>query len=161
MNGHVRRRGQKWAFVVEMSSDASTGRRRQKWVSGFATKALAQKALREKLRLLDDSTDAFPAEPTVRSFAVDQWLPHLEKQGKIRARTIDGYRQHRRDHVLPHIGAMELRTIRVAHVQRRPSRMDPDPAVVIRSPQGEHYFYPGYGRVTLPRSITRPLTVRE
>ncbi len=36
--GHVRKRGNGWAVVVERPPDPLTGKRRQKWVSGFATK---------------------------------------------------------------------------------------------------------------------------
>ena len=31
MRGHIRRRGQKWAVVVELDRDPVSGRRRQKW----------------------------------------------------------------------------------------------------------------------------------
>ena len=37
MRGHVRKRGERWAFVVELGRDPATGKRRQKWVSGFAS----------------------------------------------------------------------------------------------------------------------------
>ena len=117
MQGHLRKRGDRWAFVVELERDADR-ERHQKWVSGFATKAAAQKALREKLSVLDADGDPFPAALTVREYVVDQWLPHLRKQGKLAPRTIQNYGQLTRDHLLPVIGALELRAVRVADIQR-------------------------------------------
>ncbi len=118
MRGHVRKRGTRWAIVVELEVDPSTGKRRQRWLSGFATKAEAERELRKRLRLLDEGEDPFPTEMTVRAFVVDRWLPHLETQGRLRPRTVRSYRQLWRDHALPHLGAMELRKVRPAHVQR-------------------------------------------
>jgi hypothetical protein len=117
MRGHVRKRGTLWAFVVELDRDA-TGKRHQKWSSGFATKAAAGRELRKRLRLLDEGEDPFPAEIAVRDFVLDRWLPHLETQGRLRTRTVRSYRQLARDHVLPTLGAMELRKVRPAHIQR-------------------------------------------
>lgn len=38
MKGHVRKRGSKWCFVLDLGKDETTGKRQQKWFSGFATK---------------------------------------------------------------------------------------------------------------------------
>ncbi len=54
MRGHVRKRGKLWAFVVELDRDSVTGKRRQRWVSGFSTRAEAERELRKRLHLLDD-----------------------------------------------------------------------------------------------------------
>ena len=117
MRGHVRKRGSRWAIVVELDRDPITGRRKQKWVSGFATKAAAERELRKRLRFLDEGEDPFPEKLSVRDFVIDRWLPHLETQGRLRPRTLRNYRQLMRDHVLPRLGAMELRRVRPAHVQ--------------------------------------------
>jgi integrase len=44
MRGHVRKRGRSWSVVVDVGRD-DTGKRRQKWVSGFKTKGEADDAL--------------------------------------------------------------------------------------------------------------------
>lgn len=118
MQGHLRKRGDRWAFVIELERDPATGKRRQKWVSGYNTKDEAQKALRTKLKAIDDGADPFPADLTVRDFVTARWIPHLTKQGRLRARTIENYDQLTRDHVLPVIGGMQLRRVRVGDVQR-------------------------------------------
>ncbi len=117
MKGHVRKRGSGWAIVVELEADPASGKRRQKWVSGFRTKAIAERELRRRLRLVDEGEDAFPEEMTVDAFVLERWLPHLQTQGRLRAGTIRNYRQLMRDHVLPQLGSMQLRKVRPGHVQ--------------------------------------------
>ena len=36
--GHIRKRGKTWSFIVELPGDPETGKRKQRWVSGFKTK---------------------------------------------------------------------------------------------------------------------------
>jgi integrase len=106
-----------WAIVVELDRDPATGKRRQKWVGGFRTKAIAERELRRRLLLIDEGEDAFPEEISVKAFVLERWLPHLDLQGRLRPRTVRNYRQLMRDHVLPRIGPMQLRKVRPAHVQ--------------------------------------------
>lgn len=47
MRGHVHKRGDRWAYVVDTGRDAATGKRRQRTKGGFRTKALAEAALSE------------------------------------------------------------------------------------------------------------------
>ncbi len=59
MRGYVRRRGTKWCVVLDAGRDVETGKRRQKWISGFNTKEAAEDALVELLgkRLRGDTID--------------------------------------------------------------------------------------------------------
>jgi hypothetical protein len=46
VRGHVRQRQSgRWAVVLDAGVDPETGRRKQKWVSGFKTKGDAEDAL--------------------------------------------------------------------------------------------------------------------
>jgi hypothetical protein len=118
MQGHVRRRGKKWAIVVELDRDPATGKRRQKWVSGFATENAAEKALRARLTALDKGEDPFPADEalTVEQW-VATWLEYLRTNSEIRPRTIESYDQLTRDHVIPKIGRLAVRKVRPQDVQ--------------------------------------------
>jgi hypothetical protein len=58
--GHVRRRGNKWAFVLNLGRDAA-GKRRQKWVSGFDSEDAAQKAMVKALATLYRGDDPSPS----------------------------------------------------------------------------------------------------
>lgn len=114
--GHVRKRGERWAFVVELERDPATGKRRQRWVSGFRTKDDAERELRKRLLLIDEDQDAFPVETTVAAFA-GSWLEHLETQGRLRPGTIRNYRQLVQTHVAPRIGGLAVRRVRPADIQ--------------------------------------------
>lgn len=45
MRGHIRKRGSKWCVVVDSGYDAASGRRKQKWFSGYRTKGEAEDGL--------------------------------------------------------------------------------------------------------------------
>jgi hypothetical protein len=97
----ARKRGDRWSFVVERERDPATGKRRQKWVSGYGTKGEAKKALRASLKVIDDGQYPFPHEVTVWAFVVQRWLPELEPQSGLRARTIENHRELWRDQCAP------------------------------------------------------------
>lgn len=56
MKGHVRKRGSKWFFVLDIGTDPNTGKRKQKWFSGFKTKKEAEKAMIKKINELEEGT---------------------------------------------------------------------------------------------------------
>ena len=45
MRGSVVKRGRTWSYVVDVGRDPVTGRRRQRWRGGYATKPDAERAL--------------------------------------------------------------------------------------------------------------------
>ena len=45
MRGSVVKRGRTWSYVVDVGRDPATGRRRQRWKGGFASKRDAADAL--------------------------------------------------------------------------------------------------------------------
>jgi integrase len=104
--------------VIDLERDPKTKKRKQKWVSGFATKKLAEEALRKALGRMDANKDPVTEKITLTTYVETQWLPHLEALDKPRPRTRAGYAAHLRRYVLPLIGGLELAKIRVAHVQK-------------------------------------------
>ncbi len=48
MRGHTRKRGGSWSFVIALGRDES-GRRKQRWVSGFRNQKEANHAMTETL----------------------------------------------------------------------------------------------------------------
>lgn len=71
MRGH----GRKWEFVVDLGRNPGSGKRQQKWHTGYATKRAAEKALAEVLRQLDGGTYVDPSKQTLGEYLVEQWLP--------------------------------------------------------------------------------------
>jgi len=74
MQGRVyRRRGNRWSYVVDVGYDVATGKRRQQGRSGFATKAQAEKALRDLLTSIEHGTYVASTPTTLKEY-LDGWL---------------------------------------------------------------------------------------
>jgi integrase len=116
MRGHIRRRGKSWCFVIEVGRDPETGKRQQRWKSGFDTREASEQALNKALGKLDAGADPFPSDITV-SALVDRWLQHCATQDEPRYRTRARYEQLLRKDCLDMIGGHRLDRIRVAHCQ--------------------------------------------
>lgn len=48
MKGHVAKKGDRWYFVIDIGINPQTGKRKQKWFSGFSTKKEAEKEMVKK-----------------------------------------------------------------------------------------------------------------
>ena len=66
MRGHVRKRGTSWSYVYDAGRDES-GRRKQSWRSGFATKKAAQEALAATLTDIKRQEHVDHSEADVRT----------------------------------------------------------------------------------------------
>lgn len=108
MRGSVVKRGDGYSIVVELERDPITGKRRQKWHSGYRTKKDAERALSETVTALHAGTYIEPTKQTLADF-VKQWLVAIEPT--IRPSTHYSYDRNVRLHVLPHLGSVQLRRI--------------------------------------------------
>ena len=108
MRGSVVRRGNGYSVVVELERDPITGKRRQKWHSGFATKKAAQAALAELVNSINNGVYVEPTKQTVAEFAAD-WLTAIEPT--LRPATHYSYGRNLLLHVLPYIGSARLTAI--------------------------------------------------
>jgi integrase len=66
MRGSVVKRGNGYSVVVELDRDPITGKRRQKWHSGYRTKRDAERALSEMVASLHAGTYLEPTKQTLR-----------------------------------------------------------------------------------------------
>jgi integrase len=91
--------------VVDLGPDPATGKRRQKWVSGFRTKKDAE---RHAAKLVDNVGEGTYVEPTKQSVAafLGEWVATIEPT--VRAATLHSYQRNLRLHVEPRIGALKL-----------------------------------------------------
>ena len=110
MNGHVRKRGETWSYVVDVGGD---GPRRQKWKGGFRTKKEAERELRRYVTRVESGGDPFPENLTLGSY-LDRWLEH--QTARLRPRTHQRYTQLLAE-VNTAIGHLRLERVRPAHVQ--------------------------------------------
>src|SRR5262245_35542507 len=100
MRGHVRQRGKTWAIVYDEGYDES-GRRRQRWRGGFATKREAQAELNDVLSKIPRGEYVAPTKLTVGEFLTDEW-PRSRK--RRRSSTFGTYDSLVRTHVIPRLG---------------------------------------------------------
>lgn len=107
MRGHIRKRGKKWAVVVDVGLD-DNGRRRQKWHSGFTTRGDAEKALTELLGKLNAGTYVEPTRHSVGKY-LREWLPAIKST--VRPGTWRSYKTNLDVHVIPRIGQLPLKQL--------------------------------------------------
>jgi integrase len=108
MRGSVVKRGNGYAVVVELDRDPITGKRRQKWHSGFRTKRDAERALSEIVSSVHTGSYLEPTKQTLSDYA-REWLKAIEPT--IRPSTHYSYSRNLQLHVLPQLGSMQLRRI--------------------------------------------------
>jgi integrase len=105
MRGSVVKRGNGYSVVVELDRDPVTGKRRQKWHSGYASKRAAQAALAEMVNAVNKGVYVANTRQTVADFAAD-WLAAIEPT--VRPATHYSYARNLRLHVLPYLGTLTL-----------------------------------------------------
>ncbi|MCR8980945.1 site-specific integrase [Brevibacillus laterosporus] len=116
MKGHVRKRGDKWCFVVELPRDESTGKRKQKWFSGFTKKKDAEQALTQKLHELQTGLTIDASDMTVSQY-MEYWLENYAK-ASTRPTTHNVYEKRIKRYIIPRIGRIKLKDLKVIHLQK-------------------------------------------
>lgn len=106
--GTIVKRGASYSVVLELARDPETGRRRQKWHSGFRTKAEAERARTDLLAKLDQGLYVEPRSTTVGEF-LHEWLDTIGTT--VRRNTVDSYRRNLENHVVPRIGSVKLHQV--------------------------------------------------
>jgi integrase len=108
MRGSVVKRGGGYSVVVELDRDPVTGKRRQKWHSGYRTKRDAERAMSEIATAVHAGTYAEPTRQTLGDF-IEDWLAAIEPT--LRPSTHYSYARNLRLHALPRLGSVQLRRI--------------------------------------------------
>jgi integrase len=132
MRGSVVRKGDRYYVKIELDADPATGRRRQKWHSGYRTKREAERARVDLLSRFDRGEYVEPSQQTLAEF-LEEWLRAIEPT--VRPSTFDSYARNVRNHVIAHIGSVRLTKVDpgtlnglYAHLlvsgRRRPSRTE-------------------------------------
>ncbi len=116
MKGHTRRRGKTWAFVIDIGTDPATGKRRQKWVSGFERERDAAKAMRDYIARVERGEAGTESNDSVASYLRDQWLPL--RRSKVKESTWAGYEDTVEGRIIPAIGALPLRKVTPKHIAK-------------------------------------------
>lgn len=130
MRGSVVKKADRYYVKIELDADPATGRRRQKWHSGYRTKREAERARVDLLSKFDRGEYVEPSLQTLGEF-LEEWLRAIEPT--LRPSTFDSYSRNTRNHVISHIGTVRLAKVDAgtlnglyAHLlaegRRRPSR---------------------------------------
>lgn len=105
MNGSVVKKGARWYVKIELDPDPTTGRRRQKWHSGFPTRREAERARIDLLSRRDRGVYVEPSRQTVGEY-LSEWLEAIRPT--IRQSTFDSYSRNLQLHVASRIGRVRL-----------------------------------------------------
>lgn len=105
MRGSVVKKGARYFVKIELDPDPLTGKRRQKWHSGYNTKREAERARVDLLSKFDRGEYVEPTQQTLADFLID-WLKAIEHT--VRPSTFDSYERNMHNHVIAHIGTTRL-----------------------------------------------------
>lgn len=110
----IAKRGSNYSYIVRVT-DPETGKKKQKWISGFATKAEAVSA-RDKARN-EARTGIFvsPTKITVQDHFEAWWQI---KSQKVKPTTADNYRQILDRYILPNLGSIALKDLSPVLIER-------------------------------------------
>jgi integrase len=108
VRGSVVQKGGRWYVKIELDPDPLTGRRHQKWHSGYRTNKDAERARTDLLSKLDRGEYVEPSQQTVGAFLID-WLAAIEPT--VRPSTFDSYSRNIHNHVIAHIGEVKVRRL--------------------------------------------------
>lgn len=104
MKGLIRKRGNKYAFVLDVGYDEN-GKRKQKWFSGYHSRPDAEKAMTKTIQKLNEGTYVEPSKEIFRHY-IENWLER--KKEKVRPPTAKTYDSYIRNYIIPGLGDYRL-----------------------------------------------------
>jgi integrase len=108
LSGSVYRRGNKWAYMVDLGPDPLTGKRRQQAKSGFESERAAWDALAEANADLRTNTYVRTSRRTVSEY-LTEWLSTIEMA--VKPTTFANYSTYATAYIIPFIGERKLQDI--------------------------------------------------
>jgi integrase len=105
VRGSIVKRGKGYAIVYDRGRDPQTGKRRQEWDSGYATKKAAEAALAETLGHVNRGDHVPRSHATVAELG-EEWLTTIAPT--LRPSTHASYARNLRLHVFPYVGGARI-----------------------------------------------------
>ncbi len=112
MKDGLMKRGSTWSYVVRVR-DPHTGRKKARWVGGFATQREAREARDTARDAANKGTSVAPSRITVREY-LEEWLEG--RSAEVRPTTLASYTMHVKRHIVPRIGGERLQELTPATV---------------------------------------------
>jgi integrase len=106
VRGHIAKKGAKYYVVVDVEPDPETGKRRQKWHSGFRTKKEAERGLATILGRLEQGSYIEPTRATVAEY-LREWLAGV----RVDPGTLADYRMHVEKRLIPEFGNRRVQSL--------------------------------------------------
>ena len=117
MKGHVTKKGNRWYYVLDVGTDPKTGKRKQKWFSGFNTKREAERAMAKKIAEIMLKGDYVePKRIPFRNLLKD-WLEYHVKH-RTSPKTMETYKYLISRHIVPQIGDLAIDKLSPYHLQK-------------------------------------------
>ena len=114
MRGTVIQRGKGWSICYYIGKDEH-GKWLQKWESGFPTKKEAQRVLRTRIDMIENSFSNNLSRSTVAGY-LNYWLK-VYCEPRLAPNTINGYRTNIEKHIIPYIGIIPLLKLQPKDIQ--------------------------------------------
>jgi len=114
MRGSVVKRGRTWSYVLDVGRDATTGRRRQRWKGGFATKRDAEHALAARLAGVEGAPAGDGRGMSLAAY-LDEWLAGVRPA--LKPSTAKSYAEIIRWYVKPRVGSIALTDLNAFHLR--------------------------------------------
>lgn len=116
MRGHIRKRGNKYAIVVDMGRDPVSGKRQQKWFSGYESEKEAEKAIADIISKIYNNNFISPKKITVKEYLED-WL-QTYGQEYLAKTTLETYTINIKKHIVPYLGSIKLQDLKPIHIDK-------------------------------------------
>jgi Phage integrase, N-terminal SAM-like domain len=123
MKGHIRKRGNSWAIVLEVR-DPVTGERKRKWHTfgnpdgSLPGKKAAEAECRRLVSALEGGTSIDATKETVAAF-FERWIEHM--RGQVSPRSHERYAEIARLNLAPLLGGLQLAKLKPEHISARPT----------------------------------------
>lgn len=114
MRGHIAKKGKKYYIVVDIG--VVDGKRKQKWLGGFETKAEAEEALPRILNIIYQNKNKLLEQKTFGEL-LDLWLNTVAKT-RVSLSTFQSYSSSIALHIKPFLGDVELNKLTAMDLQK-------------------------------------------
>lgn len=114
MRGHIAKKGNKYYIVVDLGKDYTTGKRQQKWFSGYDRKDEAEYALAEIIYKMKKGNLVLPDNTRLGEYLI-YWLKRYKKN--IAVTTYNTYNSIIKNHLVPNLGNIPLQNLKPLHIE--------------------------------------------
>ena len=114
MKGYITRKGDRWYVVIYEGLDPATGKERRRWHPAGTDRTAAETLQRQLAADEHHRRGTGRSRLTLAGHVERTWLPRKARQ--LRPVTLDGYMRQLRLYILPALGHIALRSLRVEHI---------------------------------------------